>query len=611
MLASRHVKIPVRPGSLTRVLIMVLVVGTLVLAGCANVGSSSSAAKSKTATFALGTGEDFTWLFPIENAANAEPWDWEVSQMLWLPLYFGGAAGKPVVNERLSLANPPSWSDNDKTVTITLKNYKWSDGKPVTSRDVALWFNLERANKAKDNFYSPGQLPDDVKSIGYPNATTIVMHLTRSYSQQWFDENQLTWIFALPQQEWDRTSLTGPIGNYDETTAGAVKVFNFLYAQSNELSTYATNPIWKVVDGPWRLTGYDATTYRTTLEPNAHYSGPDKPSLDKYVIESFTSNAAEIDALRSGGVTYGYLTADNYSLKSYFTGHGFTVAPWRPQYVQWAELGYTSPTFGPIVRQLYIRQALQHLVDEPLYLQTTLHGLGIPTYGPVPNTPGSPYVSREETINPYPYSTTAARNLLTSHGWAPGPGGYMVCRKAGTAAGECGAGISAGRQLELTFMYQTEYPTLLAQVETYVSAAKAAGVNLRLDPQSETTMFSIGGVCPPGPCNWGLLIYADWMWNYGEGALLPSGDSNFSSGFSGNYWSGGYSSAAADKLIDNERFNSGIANVYKFENYISRQVAALWFPTVSTWSVVQDNLVGWYPQNAFGYAVPSEWHFKT
>jgi len=124
-----------------------------------------------------------------------------------------------------------------------------------------------------------------------------------------------------------------------------------------------------------------------------------------------------------------------------------------------------------------------------------------------------------------------------------------------------------------------------------VSAAKAAGVNLRLDPQSETTMFSIGGVCPPGPCNWGLLIYADWMWNYGEGALLPSGDSNFSSGFSGNYWSGGYSSAAADKLIDNERFNSGIANVYKFENYISRQVAALWFPTVSTWSVVQDNLV--------------------
>ena len=121
----------------------------------------------------------------------------------------------------------------------------------------------------------------------------------------------------------------------------------------------------------------------------------------------------------------------------------------------------------------------------------------------------------------------------------------------------------------------------------------------------------IGGVGPPGPCNWGLLIYADWMWNYGEGALLPSGDSNFSSGFSGNYWSGGYSSAAADKLIDNERFNSGIANVYKFENYISRQVAALWFPTVSTWSVVQDNLVGWYPQNAFGYAVPSEWHFKT
>lgn len=612
MLPCEPVEPSARRGSLCRVLIVLLAACALVLASCANVGTSTSAAlRSKTVTFALGTGEDFTWLFPIENAANSEPWDWQVSQMLWLPLYFGGQGSQPILNEKLSLANPPRWSDHDQTVTITLKNYKWSDGDPVTSRDVEFWFNLERANKTKDNFYSPGELPDDVKSIDYPNSTTVVMHLVRSYSQQWFDDNQLSWVFALPQQEWDRTSLTGPVGNYDTTTAGAEAVFNFMYAQSNGLSTYTTNPIWKVVDGPWRLTGYDATTYQTTLEPNPHYSGPDKPSINKYVIESFTSNEAELDALRSGTVTFGYLTADNYAVKSYYESHGFAVDAWTPQYDQWAELGYTSRTYGPLVRQLYIRQALQHLVNEPLYMETTLHGLGTLNYGPVPNTPGSPYVSQEEKTDPDPYSIAAARALLTGHGWAPGPGGYMVCRSAGTATDECGAGIRAGRQLELSLMYQTEYPTLLAQVETYASVAATAGVNLRLDPQSETTMFSIGGICPPGPCNWGILIYADWMWNYGEGALLPSGDQNFSSGGSGDYWSGGYSSATADKLIQDERYNSGVANVYKFEDYISRQVASLWFPTVATWSVVQDDLTGWLPQNAFGYAVPSEWSFKT
>ena len=95
-------------------------------------------------------------------------------------------------------------------------------------------------------------------------------------------------------------------------------------------------------------------------------------------------------------------------------------------------------------------------------------------------------------------------------------------------------------------MYTTEYPDLLAQVETFVQAAKQAGVNIPLNPQGETTMFSIGGTCPPGPCNWGMQIYDAWEWNYGEGALYPSGDSDFTTG---NYWGGGYSSPTANRLI--------------------------------------------------------------
>lgn len=306
----------------------IAIAGAMALAGCGL--NTATATSGQTVTFAYQVGNDFTWLFPIENAANAEPWDWNVTIALWLPLYAEGQGAAPVINNRLSLAYPPVWSDHDTTVTINLKHYVWSDGKPVTSRDVEMWFNLERANKTQDNSYTPGQLPDDVKSIDYPTSSSIVMHLTRSYSQQWFDENQLTWVFALPQQEWDRTSLNGPVGNYDLTTAGAKAVFAFLFKQSSELSTYATNPIWKVVDGPWRLTGFDATTYRTTLQPNKRYSGPDKPRIEKFVIESFTSNTAEVNALRSGALTFGYLTSDNYTLKSYFESHGFKVQEWAP-----------------------------------------------------------------------------------------------------------------------------------------------------------------------------------------------------------------------------------------------------------------------------------------
>lgn len=589
-----------------RPLVVAIVAIAALVAACTG-GTGAGSQHNGTVTYAYAPSDYFNWLFPIETPAVSEPWEWSVEQMLWQPLYFEGQGTKPIINKQLSLAYPPKWSDNDTTVTINLKKYVWSDGKPVTSRDVEFWWNLNAANKTQNDFYSKGQIPDDVKSIAYPSSSQIVLHLVRSYSEQWFDDNQLTWIIPMPQHEWDRTSLGGKVGNYDQTTAGAKQVFSFLLQQSKQLSTYASNPIWKVVDGPWSLQGYEPTTHTTTMVPNTKYSGPDKPKITKYVIEDFTSNSAELNALRSGSLTYGYLTSADYKLKSYFETHGYTVKPWWPQYVEWAELGYTNKNYAPLVKQLYIRQALQHLVNQPLYDKTIFHGLGLPTYGPVPNTVGAQYVSKQENTNLYPYSVSAARSLLTSHGWAPGSNGYMTCKDPGTGAGQCGAGIPAGRELELSFMFATGWPDLSAEVQSYQQSAKAAGIQLSFNPQSENTMFSIGGTCPPGPCNWGMLLYEEWMWNYGEGAILPSGDTDFTSG---NYWAGGYSDATMDKLINAERYQTGVKHIFAFEDYVQQQVPVIFFPTVGQWSVVKKGLEGWQQQNPFGYTVPSQWSFS-
>lgn len=589
------------------------VASLLTVAGCISQATSGGHAagppvKGGTATFALAVGQQFSWLLPIENQANNEPWDLNVEEALWRPLYFAGQGAKPVVDPATSLAYPPVWSNHGQTVTIRLKHYLWSDGTPVTSRDVEFFLNLERVNKAQDSWYSPGALPDDVKSVSYPDASTIVMNLNGSYSEQWFLNNQLTWIFALPQHVWDKTSPGGKVGNYDRTTSGAKAVFSFLYGQSKQISSYAANPLWRTVDGPWRLTGYDPTTFQTTLQPNPRYSGPVKPHLAKFVIESFPGDTAEVDALRSGTLTYGYLPFSDYGLKSNLQRQGYTISPWAPEYVQWAELGYTSKTYGPLVRQLYIRQALQHLVNQQLYMSHLFHGLGQYTYGPVPNLPGSPYVSPQEKTDPDPYSVTAARALLTAHGWAPGAGGYMVCKRAGTGPGDCGPGIAAGKTLSLSMMFSTGSPTLLSEVQAYQTTAKNAGIQVTLNPQSETTMFSIGGTCPPGPCNWGILIYGSWMWNYGQGDVYPSADGQFNSG--GSYWAGGYSSATADRLIRAAAHQTGLKYLYAEENYLSRNIAALWFPTVDNQiSVVKSTLHGWQPQQVFANPMPEDWYY--
>jgi peptide/nickel transport system substrate-binding protein len=597
-----------------RVRLLACLACLIAAAGCTTAGSPTSSsgasgppAKGGTATFALAAKTEFSWLLPIENALNNEPWAMSVEAALYQPLYTAGDGNSPLIDKQVSIAYPPVWSDNNKTVIIRLKHYLWSDGQPVTSRDVEFFLNLQRANKSKDAWYVPGLMPDDIKSASYPSSDEVVLHLTRSYSQQWFDNNQLTWIFPLPQQTWDKTSLSGKVGNYDLTTSGAKNVFSFLYGQSQKVSTYATNPLWQTVDGPWRLTGYNPTSYETTLTPNKAYSGPTKPHLAKVELLSFTSEAAEIDAVRSGQVTYGYLPANDYGLKGYLQGHGFTVAGWAPEYVNWMELGYTSPVYGPLVRQLYLRQALQHLVNEALYVKSVWHGPAQYTYGPVPNLPGSPYVSPEEKTNPDPYSVSAARSLLEAHGWAPGAGGYMVCKRAGSASGDCGAGITAGRKLDLKMMYSTGSPALETEVSAYQTAAKSAGVQIDLDPQSPTTMFSIGAICPPGPCNWGLLIYSSFEWNYGQSNAYPTSDGGFGTG---NFWGGGYSSATANKLLATTRYKSGINYLYAQENYLSRDIAAVWVPTPDTQvSVVKNTLHGWHPQQAFGIPIFGDWYY--
>lgn len=570
-------------------------------------GSSTSSTPTNYATFALHSGDTFSWVLPLPNQANYEPWDQNAEYGMYRPLYIAGMGTQPTIDFTASMADPPVYSNNNQSVTVTLKPYKWSDGQSLTTRDVQFFWNLYKANKAEIATYVPGNFPDNVSSFVVDSPTTFTLNLTTPVNPTWFTDNQLTDIVPLPQHVWDKTSASQKVSNYDQTTGGAKAVFQYLTKQSSEISTYATNPLWQVVDGPWKLQSYNATTARTVFKKNPNFSGT-QAKLSGYILESYPSQTAELDALRSGALDYGYIPISDYKIAGTLKSDGFTVVPWITAYVQWAELGYTSPKYGPLVKQLYIRQALQHLVDEPLYMNTVLHGYGQYTYGPVPNTPGSPYVTAAEQSDPYPYSISSAKSLLEAHGWKMGSGGYLVCGSPGTAQGECGEGIKAGATLTLSFMYQTGTPTLAGQVESFATSAKSAGIDIVLDPQSQSTMFSVGGVCPPGPCNWGIILYRTFLWNYGQGDVLPTGGQIFGKG---NYWGGGYYDPTAQQLIQQTHTQAGDSSLFAYENYISSQVAALWFPTWD-WqiSVVSNKLKGWDPQQIFGNPQPSRWYFS-
>ncbi|MDA8313695.1 MAG: ABC transporter substrate-binding protein, partial [Actinomycetota bacterium] len=226
-------------------------------------GASTTAVTGGTASYALPPGDVFTWVIPIESLVAYEPYQTNVEDEMYSPLYWFGTGTKTGIDYKLSIGNKPVWSDGDKTVTIHMKNtIKWSTGAPVTSNDVKFFFQLYQAGKTQIGNYAPGLMPTNISRITYPNAYTFVLHLTHAYNPTWYEGNQLGWIYPLPIQSWDRTSLAAAASfSNSSTPAGAKAVFTFIFDQAKSRNTYATNPMWKVVDGPFFISAYNSVTH--------------------------------------------------------------------------------------------------------------------------------------------------------------------------------------------------------------------------------------------------------------------------------------------------------------------------------------------------------------
>jgi len=305
----------------------------------------------------------------------------------YVPLY---TVGSTIVDSE-SMAEAPTYSNGNKTVTIKLKSYRWSNGSPVTSRDVVFAFNLLKANKTQWGNYVPGELPDNVVSVDAPDPSTVVFHLNKAYSPTWFTDDQLSNLFAFPQKTWDKESATGPVGNYDETPAGAKAVYKYLSGQASDVTTYATNPLWKVVDGAWVLQSYQPNG-PDIFTPNPQFSP--KPHIDKLVIDTYTTDTAEFNSLLAGNqINIGSIPPQDLAEQSRASASGYHYDASTIYQVSFVNLNFENPVTGPLVRQLYIRQALQHLMDESGQVSSFLdHGqAGHAVYGPIPA--GSPYAA--------------------------------------------------------------------------------------------------------------------------------------------------------------------------------------------------------------------------
>ena len=576
-----------------------------------------------TVYFTEGSDATPNYIFPMTSAQVCSTTNInQLIQLMYRPLYWYGDDYDPTVDYNKSIGKAPVFSNGDKTVTIHLNSYKWSDGEAVTARDVEFWMNLYKSSPSTVYCgYVPGYFPDNVTKVSAPNASTVVFSLNRSYNPEWFIYNELSQIFPLPLA-WDRTSLSQPAPSSDNghlpdtTAAGAKAVYTFLDTQSKDLGTWASSPLWSVVDGPFKLQSFTSTG-EATLVPNPDYSGS-KPSISKFVELPFTSEAAIYNEIKSGGpkaVTVGSIPSQYAPQVNGLASAGYTVSRAASYSFNYFPLNFNNPTVGPIFRQLYFRQALQHLVDQQGWIDAFLYKTANPTYGAIPPSPQSTLVHASVTNDLYPFSVSAAKTLLTANGWKVTPGGTSSCIKPGTGKGECGAGIKQGEGIAFNIDYESGVVAVQDEMNDLQAQARKVGININLTSHPFDTVISTAVACKPtqSTCKWTAQNWgAGWI--YGPD-YLPTGEELYQPGAVANY--GSYSNPTTTKLIQQTTEgpqSQEAAALSAYAKNISEELPVVFGPTsIGTYGgdaavVVASNLGG-YAANALGLMNPEDWYF--
>jgi peptide/nickel transport system substrate-binding protein len=574
--------------------------------------ASTHASQGSLVTYAEYAGTSPDYIFPETTSANQSLYNNSQFLNLLYPYVYLPDPYQPVMDYNRSMAYKPVFSDNDTVVTVKLKHWKWSDGVPVTARDLIFYINLGKAEGTTwGNYAGPTQFPYNLKSYTAVNSTTARFVLKVKMNPTYFIDNGLDYITPIPQHAWDKTSANGPVGNYDTTPSGAKKVAAFLQKEAADTNSYATNPLWKVVDGPYMLKSYGGSSSPDVFVANPRYSGT-RPAISTFEEVPFTSDSAEFTALVSGKVDYGYVPTPDVPVIPRIKSEGYNITPTPTWGFDYIIPNQKNPQVGPILGQAYIRAVLAHLIDQGTMIAHFMQGYGVPTYGPTPIYPkGNPFLSPSESHNPYPYSVKDAEKLLKDHGWKVNPKGTDVCQVPGPKG--CGAGVTKGEKLSLNLLYSSGEAILQEDTDLFQSDAAQAGV--QINPRSETFNTVISQVQPcvlpkdkgTPTCNWQLGEYGGISLS-----TYPSGEGLLNTG--GAFNAGQFSDATLDKLIQQSTTSTDLSVYKRYEDRVVGEEPWIWQPVPDRIFATKKGLSGYGLTSefdgGFGYLEPEFWTFN-
>jgi peptide/nickel transport system substrate-binding protein len=609
-----------------------------------NTGGTGAKVQGGTVNVAESPQAPPTYIWPYENGTNFSTVNAGFDAQMYRPLYWFGSNNDPNVDYTESVGQTPVWSADSKSVSVTLKDWKWSDGTPVDAQDVAFFMNIYKStadpktsqdanNKGANGAYVPATstqdfFPDNVKSWTV-SGQTITFNLDKAYNHQWFLMNELAQITPMPEA-WDATASgksdcsTGIATSGSKTETDCLAVDAYLDKQGSDAKSWVGSPLWGVVDGPWKLKSFDAGSGNYSIVPNAGYNGPVKATLSQVNYVAETSDDSEYTVLKHGStgsnaLQVGYIPFQDVNKRA---ADGSSVNPLKAQgYVEspaptygytYYQINYSSTAFGAVFKQLYFRKALQETIDQQGIVDGILKGWGYPTEGVVPTYPTSNLVSPAEKSNPVPaFDVAGAKALLQQNGWDTSTT-PATCTKPGTGAGQCGAGVKPGQKLEFHMEWASGAAYGQTEVDTFKSDAAKAGIQIDLKSNTFSGVLGDNIPCitgnPAGKqagCNWDALNWgAGWVY-YPD--LYPTGEELYGTNASSNQ--GEYSDPHMDQLIAASISSTDPNALYAYNDYATQQLVSPFFPTAIAVQASASNLHVDKYWNLFQTPTPEDWYY--
>ena len=295
---------------------------------------------------------------------------------------FGWGAGEhvhePLIQSTLTVTNPDLTIGYDLATAMevsgdgliwTVKirdDVKFTDGEPLTARDVAFTYNTVKNTSSVNDF----TMLDRAEAV---DDYTVAFRMTRPFS---------IWPYTMA-------------------------VVGILPEHAYDPANYGSNPVGS---GRYMLKRWDRGQ-QVILEYNPDYYGL-QPRMEQVTILFMEEDAAFL-AVQAGQADLAYTSAA-YSDQSV---NGFSLLSVRTVDNRGINLPVTmsSPTM-----ELPVRQAINMGIDRQRIIDHVLNGHGTPAYSVCD---GLPWYS---PVNEVEYDPVGARALLDEWGWTVGPDGIRV-----------------------------------------------------------------------------------------------------------------------------------------------------------------------------------------